>query len=69
MPQHLWQRAGAFRMCEVCEAYQVERDGKFLPPVSTICPGDDDDDGARRGRRRRPPPQPSGTRVLDEVMA
>lgn len=52
MPQRLWRRVGAFRMCEVCKVYQVERDGKFLPPVAAICPGDNDDDGARPGRRR-----------------
>jgi hypothetical protein len=69
MPQHLWMNAGPFRMCEMCLAYQVERSGEFLPPVSTICSGDDDDGGARSRRRRRPSPRPCGHRVLDEAPA
>ena len=68
MPQHLWQQTGPFRLCEVCQAYQVKRDGTYRPPVGTICPGDDDDDGARGRRRRKlPPPQPSPK--LEELTA
>ena len=59
MPQHLWQKTGPFRRCEVCDAYQVKRDGTYRPPISTICQGDDDDDGVSGRRRKRPPPQPS----------
>jgi hypothetical protein len=33
--QHLWQQTGPFRMCEVCQAYQVKRSGAYRPPVST----------------------------------
>ncbi len=67
MPQHLWQKTGPFRMCEVCQAYQVKREGTYRPPISTICPRDDDDDGARPKRKRLPPGPP--TRRLKELTA
>ena len=66
MPQHLWQKVGPFRICEVCQVYQARR---HLPTASRLqfCRGDDDDDGARGRRRKRPPPQPSPR--LEELTA
>lgn len=61
MPQHLWisgpplLTADLFRVCEVCRALQLNRDGGWSPHVSAICPGDDDD-GPLSGGRRRPRP-------------
>lgn len=56
MPQHLWHGTPSFRLCEVCEAVQTARRGKWLPSIGPICQGDPDD-GNNRGRRaRRPKP-------------
>jgi hypothetical protein len=55
MPQHLWNPISFMRICEVCRAMQVDQNGKWHPPVNSICPGDDED-GPSAGRRRRPRP-------------
>jgi hypothetical protein len=68
MAQHLWRGVPRFRMCEVCDVFQTERDGDWLPPVPSICPGDPDDGG--RLARRRPPIAPAGApKLLEELVA
>ena len=70
MPQHLWINGppllpgGSFRICEVCRALQVSRNGGWSPHVSTICLGDDEDGPSTGGRRRPRPSAPSG-KVLE----
>ena len=65
MAQHIWIGRSPFRVCEDCNAYQVNHDGEWLPAVYPICRGDDDDDGGRSVTRRRPNAPSGAPRVLE----
>ncbi len=67
MPQHLWIGASHFRLCEVCQAYQVDHGSRWEPSVPPICPGDDDDDDKRPRRRPRPIAPSGAPRTLEVV--
>jgi hypothetical protein len=67
MAQHLWRGFPRFRKCEVCDAFQTERDGDWLPLINSICPGDPDD-GGRLANQRRPIAPCGAPKVLEEAL-
>jgi hypothetical protein len=60
MPQHIWQIYGQNRrVCDACEVSQTSKQGRWLPEVSSICPGDNRD----TVNRYKPKPNANGPTV------
>jgi len=64
MPQHLWEGGPRFRICEVCNQWQIGEGTAWTPERGSICPGDPDD-APPRVSRRRPLAPSGGTRVRE----